>query len=274
MSDTLETTKGQNAAAWSRASATYSNVGPRFFQHFGSRLIALAPIEPGDKVLDVACGRGALLFPAAEKVGPHGEPIGVDYSEGMVEQTNADIQACGIENALALHMDAERLDFPDASFDCLICGFAIFFFPNFDKALSEFRRVLKPGGSIALSTWGRADPRWSWLDALSRRSQAESASAPGFDLPEGMQAILAGAGFADIQVTEAELEIFFADEEEWWATNWSHGARLFLEKLPPERLEQAKVYAREQLNAMAQPEGIPMTQVALFTLARKPLDGG
>jgi SAM-dependent methyltransferase len=272
MSDAHRATKEQNAAAWSRASATYSNVGPRFFQHFGSRLVALAPIHPGDQVLDVACGRGALLFPAAEKVGPQGKVIGIDYSEGMVEQTNADIQARGVENARVLHMDAESLDFPDASFDCLICGFAIFFFPNFDKALSEFRRVLKPGGYVALSTWGRGDPRWSWLDALSGRSrlQPESAHGPRFDLPEGMQAILAGAGFTDIQVTEEQLEIFFADEEEWWATNWSHGARLHLEKLSPERLEQAKVYTHEQLSAMNQPEGIPQMQVALFTLARKP----
>jgi ubiquinone/menaquinone biosynthesis C-methylase UbiE len=272
MGDTHKTTKEQNAAVWSRASATYSSVGPRFFQHFGERLVDLAPLQPGDKVLDIASGRGALLFPAAEKVGPQGKVTGVDYSQGMVEQTNADIRTRGIENASVLHMDAERLDFPNASFDCLICGFAIFFFPNLDKALSEFHRVLKPGGSLTVSTWGTKDQRWTWLEGMSRRSRTESAPGPTprFDTPEGMTSILESAGFADIQIAEEQLEIFFADEEEWWATNWSHGARLYLEKLTPERLDQAKAYTRNQLNAMKQPQGIPEIQGALVTLARKP----
>ena len=106
MSNDPDTLKARHSAVWSRAATTYSHVGPRFFQHFGARLVSLAPIEPGSRVLDVAAGRGAALFPAAEKVGPQGEVVGIDYSEGMVGQTNAEIGACGLTNAGMLHMDA------------------------------------------------------------------------------------------------------------------------------------------------------------------------
>ena len=70
-----------------RAATTYGQVGPRFFSHFGRRLVELAQIPGGAKVLDVATGRGALLFPAAESVGPHGHVTGIDISESMVQET-------------------------------------------------------------------------------------------------------------------------------------------------------------------------------------------
>src|SRR5438046_7804840 len=77
----------QTAEAWSRAASSYSHTGPSFFQYFGKELVDFAPIPSGARVLDVATGRGALLFPAAEKVGQRGEVVGIDYSKGMVETT-------------------------------------------------------------------------------------------------------------------------------------------------------------------------------------------
>jgi SAM-dependent methyltransferase len=65
-------------------------------------------------------------------------------------------------------MDAEKLDFPDTTFDAVLCGYAIFFFPNVLQALAEFRRVLKPGGLLAVSTQGTADERWQWWGELLR----------------------------------------------------------------------------------------------------------
>src|SRR5215218_6665184 len=83
--------KEQAAGAWSRAASNYSRVGPPFFQYFGRELVDFARVPPGAKVLDVATGRGAVLYPAAEKVGRRGEVIGIDYSQGMVEETNTEL---------------------------------------------------------------------------------------------------------------------------------------------------------------------------------------
>jgi O-methyltransferase / aklanonic acid methyltransferase len=261
------------AAAWGRAAATYSHVGPHFFQYFGKRLVEMAPIHPGDKVLDVAAGRGAVLFPAAAKAGPQGQVTGIDFSAGMVQQTNVEIESLGIPNARMLQMDAERLEFPDDTFDCVLCGFAIFFFPHLDQALAEFRRVLKPGGVLAVTTWGRGDERWKWLDdlaAYSRLNQvAKNKDAPQFGKPDGMEAILTGAGFVNISVTEEAVEFLYEDEEEWWATQWSHGARLSMETTTPEALERDRSLVHQKLKELERPEGIPHNFLALYSIATK-----
>ena len=78
---------------FSRAAATYDRIGPRFFAYFGQRLVAQAHLAPGAAVLDVAAGRGAVLFPAAQQVSPGGRVIGIDLSADMVRETTADIHA-------------------------------------------------------------------------------------------------------------------------------------------------------------------------------------
>ena len=70
-----------------RASPTYDHIGPRFFSHFGRNVVALAKLEPGSRVLDVATGSGAVLSPAATAVGPSGTIVGIDLSPEMVKRT-------------------------------------------------------------------------------------------------------------------------------------------------------------------------------------------
>ena len=154
---------------FSRSAAAYGQVGPSYFQHFGQQLVNFARITPGARVLDVACGRGAVLFPAAEAASPGGLVTGVDLSAGMVSETSRDIAERSVRNARVVHMDAENLQFPDASFDTVLCGFALFFFPRLDQALAEMHRVLVPGGQIAVSTWGKYDERWEWLGKLIKK---------------------------------------------------------------------------------------------------------
>src|SRR5688500_2176491 len=83
----------------------------------GRRLVEGVGVSAGDAVLDVATGRGAVLFPAAERVGPGGSVVGIDLAVGMVERTRAEIERRGVANASVRQMDAERLDFADGSFD-------------------------------------------------------------------------------------------------------------------------------------------------------------
>ena len=112
-----------------RAAPTYDQVGPSFFSTFGKKLVEFAHIEENDRVLDIATGRGAVLFPAAQAVGMGGTVTGTDLAEAMVNEVRKEVQDRGFKNVRIECMDAENLQFPDAFFDVVLCGFALFFFP-------------------------------------------------------------------------------------------------------------------------------------------------
>lgn len=270
---------------FSGAAPTYDRIGPRFFSHFGRRLVELANIPKGAKVLDIATGRGAVLYPAADVVGQQGHVIGIDLSRGMIEMNREEIERLNLQNAEVREMDAENLEFPNESFGCVLCSFAIFFFPQLDRALSEMCRVLRPGGRIAVTTWGQRDETWEWLHNLiesylpsdqeaDQTTNPHPTKEPVFNTPEGLEAILASAGFSDIQIVSEAKKFTYADEEEWWSTLWSHGMREVLEeiekKMGADGLKRFQSDAFEHLKAIKQSEGIHELLSVLFGLAVKP----
>ena len=285
--ESSDVTEGKHEVAgiFGRAAPTYDRVGPRFFSHFGRRLVTLAQIPGGAKVLDVATGRGAVLFSAADVVGPQGFVVGIDLSEMMIQENWEEIKRLGMQNVKAHRMDAEYLELPDESFDCVLCSFAIFFFPQLDRALSEMRRVLKPNGQIAVTTWASTrDEQWKWFEELTetylpsesepeQTSDPQSTSKPIFNTPEGLEAILASAGFVNIRVVSESREFIYADEEEWWSTLWSHGMRADLEaieeKTGQDGLKRFQKDAFEKVQMIKQPDGIHQLFSVLFGLAFK-----
>ena len=285
--ESSDVTEGKHEVAgiFGRAAPTYDRVGPRFFSHFGRRLVTLAQIPGGAKVLDVATGRGAVLFSAADVVGPQGFVVGIDLSEMMIQENWEEIKRLGMQNVKAHRMDAEYLELPDESFDCVLCSFAIFFFPQLDRALSEIRRVLKPNGQIAVTTWASTrDEQWKWFEELTetylpsesepeQTSDPQSTSKPIFNTPEGLEAILASAGFVNIRVVSESREFIYADEEEWWSTLWSHGMRADLEaieeKTGQDGLKRFQKDAFEKVQMIKQPDGIHQLFSVLFGLAFK-----
>ncbi|SVE62259.1 uncharacterized protein METZ01_LOCUS515113, partial [marine metagenome] len=125
-----------------------------FFSYPGHRLVEFAKIPKGVQVLDVGTGTGAVLFPAALAVGVDGHVTGIDFAEEMVRASSSTITRKDVLNAAVRRMDAEHLDFPDASFDCVLSGFALSYITDIQRALGEIQRVLRPGSTLALSTWG------------------------------------------------------------------------------------------------------------------------
>src|SRR5688572_14321263 len=189
-----------------RAADGYGHI--RYFPIFGQWLVDTAQIPSGAKVLDVACGRGAVLFPAAEKVGANGQVVGIDLSESMVRETNAEIQKRGLKQAQAHAMDAEHLEFPDETFDYVLCGFSVQFFPHLAEALLEFNRVLKPGGHVVITTWGDDDSRWSWWDELRKKYEATvKLGSQSLDSPEAIKPWLQNAGFVDIDIVTKDMDM-------------------------------------------------------------------
>jgi len=123
-----------------------------------------AALGPGERVLDVACGSGLVTFAAARSVAPGGHVVGIDISGRMIDVARAHAVERDIANANFVRMDAEWLALPDARFDVTLCALGLMYMPDPARALREMKRVLRPGGRMALAVWGeRARCGWSAL---------------------------------------------------------------------------------------------------------------
>lgn len=277
MTDEAKTERQRVIGVFNRAAATYDRTGPRFFSHFGEHLVGVAQLTPGLRVLDIAAGRGAVLFPAASRVGSTGRAVGIDLSDDMVGETTKEVHDAGWENVEMHLMDAEHLRFPDGTFDRVLCGFSLWFFPHPDEALCEFLRVLTPGGRVCLTTWAQDCPALCFARQVLRPHLPAGTTGhlkqgtPQFDTPTQLQGALREAGFNDVEVSVEDAEFTYVDEEEWWASLWAQGVRGQLERLTPLALEQLRADFRRELQAFRQPDGFHLVFRALVALGTKRL---
>jgi arsenite methyltransferase len=112
---------------------------------------AIAPIRPGEMVLDIGCGAGMDLLLAARRIGPSGRAIGIDMTEAMRESARRSAAAAGLANVEVRKADATALPLPDASVDVVISNGVLNLVPEKEKAFLEIRRVLRPGGRLQLA---------------------------------------------------------------------------------------------------------------------------
>jgi ubiquinone/menaquinone biosynthesis C-methylase UbiE len=254
--------KAQTQMLFNTVARTYDTVGPAGFAHFGKELVDFVAVNPGQRVLDVATGRGAVLLPAAERAGASGEAVGIDLAESMVEATSAEIARRGL-NARVLQMDAEQLDFPDASFDRVFCGFGVMFLPSQDKAVAGFRRVLKPGGRVGISTWKVT--QIEDLGAVMESLGWSGERAPGWITDvERLTQLLESGGFSKVQAVESSTTLVYATFDDYWQTAMSTGRRRNLANLDEAETQRVKDAAAERLQDRLKPDGYHLTAVALL----------
>jgi len=146
----------QDRAAFTyNAAADFYDASPlSFWDYFGRRTIELASLPIGSRVLDVCCGAGASALPAAEAVGPTGNVVGVDLAKQLLESARAKAVQRRLGNIEFEVGDMLAMRFTVASFDAVVCMFGIFFVPDMAMAVSELWRRVRPGGKLAVTTWG------------------------------------------------------------------------------------------------------------------------
>ena len=257
------------AGVFDRAAPTYDRIGDAYHGYFAGRLLDLTAVRPDADLLDIACGRGAVLLAAAER--GLERLAGIDVSPAMIELAREDVRAAGVTDVDLRVMDAEHLDFPDVRFDVLTAAFALFFLPDPTRAAAEFHRVLRPCGVVAVSTWGEEDERWAFEDDLLPASNSPRTRAlrQPFDRAEEVTDLLATAAFNDLQVHEEQTEVHFASKEQWWEWHWSFSVRGLLEQLEPDALEAYRDGCFREMVALRTDAGYPLRLNALIVTGRK-----
>ena len=271
MANSDQSRKNEVREYFSDASLPDYGVDARFFPSVGKRLVEFAGLKVGNKVLDVAAGRGASLFSAAELVGKKGEVIGIDLAEGMVEATRNEIETRGIVNASIILMDAEQLEFESETFDVVLCGFALFFFPDLERALHEFYRVLKPDGTLSTTTFGEGEFHLSWYEPLLEKYNLarDIPVTEALNHPETLQLALTKGGFDEVGISRESFDSIYQDEEDWWSHLWNTADRMPLESLREEELDSLKREAFDGIQALKGNNEIRVPYTVLFAKGRK-----
>lgn len=244
---------------------------PALFSAWVPHLVRAAELQPGMRVVDVACGTGAFAVEAAEVVSPGGTVVGVDLNPGMLAVARRKAPELAWHRA-----SAESLPFDSNTFDAAVSQFGLMFFDDKPAAIAEMWRVLRPGGCLVLAVWASLErsPGYAKLESiigeLFGASGAASLGAP-FTLgePEALDSLLAAAGVADAQTQHASAEARFPSLRSWMHTEirgWT-----LADQIDDEQFEKLVREAERELDRFVMPDGtVRFEQPALITSARKP----
>jgi O-methyltransferase/aklanonic acid methyltransferase len=257
--------KRMNEQLWDAASSSYGRVGPNYFTQCGMHLVDSLPIAPGMRMLDIATGTGSVLIPAAQRVGPNGHITGTDLSGEMIQEATRTASVSGLSNVNLLKMDAEHLNFPDASFDAVTCGFGIFFCSDMGAAFREMHRVCKLGGFIGITVFDKAPapftPGFPLFKQQGIAYKISLATTPrGISwTPEEMKGMLEQYGFRST-LTRSELhDLVYPNVEEWWKFLLTLGTRFAIMTMDEKTRVRFKDEYCAKLQALAKPDGLHIT---------------
>ncbi len=257
---------------YNAAADSYDQAANSYWSRFGRRTIERLRLRPGARVLDVCCGSGASALPAAERVGAHGSVLGVDLAENLLELARGKADHLGLENVEFRSGDMLDLGLADAGWDAVVCVFGIFFVPDMSAAVRELWRPVRPGGQLAITTWGPRvfEPANSVLwDAIRQvRPDLYKGFSPWDRISDerALQAVLAEGGVLAPEIVAESGIHELTSPDDWWSIVMGSGYRGTIEKLSPEHREHVRRVNLETLRRT----GLRELEVnVVYSIARK-----
>lgn len=235
---TLDGPARRAALTYGAAADHYGLPSLSFWDRWGTATVSRLAPRPGDAVLDLCCGAGASAIPAARAVGARGQVLGVDVAAPLLEMARARAASEGLRNVEFREADAIRTGLPSGSFDAVVCVFGVFFTPDMPGFVAEMWRLVRPGGSLAITTWG---PDWGepasslfWDCVRELEPPLFRAFNPWDEItsPQALADLFgrAGAGPASLEATHGQRHAL-ARPEDFWDIALGSGYRATIEAL-------------------------------------------
>jgi len=230
----------QSRAVFDAAADHYDDEPLSFHVRFGRRSVDRAQLRRGDRVLDVGCGSGSSVLPAAQDVGPSGRVVGVDVSDGLLALCRAKVEHAGFDNVELRIRDMRELDLPARSFDAVLLVFGLFMVPDMPALVRDLWELVKPGGRLVMTVWARGllEPAYSaFFDAVGARAPDLVPQDPGWlhvaDPADLRSAVVAGGVPDDaIEIVSEPAVHELRSAEEFWTIVMGSGMRGTLDRLP------------------------------------------
>ena len=250
----------------------YNRLGARYLAAAEPRraladgLLAAARLAPGQRVLDLASGPGLLAKGAQSILGPTGLAIASDIAEAQL--------AC-CPDVVRVAADGEHLPFAAASFDRVLCGLGLMMFPDTGRALADIRRVLRPGGRLALSVWataGEVPLIECALACLRRNVPPPKVARPSifrFGNPVELERRLASADFGEIRVEPLKFSLRFNHASDYWQAflDLAGGAAESISRLPDDLRQRLPHEVERELAPYAVSGGYRLVSQVLIATA-------
>jgi ubiquinone/menaquinone biosynthesis C-methylase UbiE len=271
-STTREDERLRTATTFNAASDHYDDAPNSYWERFGRRTVERLNLNPGSRVLDVCCGSGASAIPAAEAVGPEGTVLGVDLAENLLALARLKAQQRDLANIEFRTGDMLNLGLPEAHFDAVICVFGIFFVPDVAAAARELWRLVAPGGTFGVTTWG---PGWVepmssafWNAVRDVRPDLYRGFNPWDRItdPNQLRAVLTDAGVNDPDIVPESGTQPLPSPDDWWRIALGSGLRRTIDALDPADQE----YVRQLSIDYARNAGVREVETnVVYAVARK-----
>jgi len=268
------------AAAKLKAEKTYNAAADYFYAEplgfwarYGRETVERLGLQGGEHILDVCCGSGASALPAAQAVGSSGSVIAVDLAESLLAIGRAKARVAGLSCVEFRRGDMTALGFPDGHFDAVVCVFGIFFVPDMEAQVAELWRMVRPGGRLAITTWGPdifAPAYETWLTAVRRtRADLHAAFNPWdrITTPEAVRKLFADAGIQVVDVVPEEGYQSLRTPDDFWTIALGSGLRWTIDQLGA---EPARAVRRELVSALTTGNVSSVATNVIYAVARKP----
>jgi ubiquinone/menaquinone biosynthesis C-methylase UbiE len=262
------------ARAYGAAADHYALPALGFWDRFGAATVSRLPLAAGDTVLDLCCGAGASAIPAARAVGPAGQVVGIDVAEPLLAIARARAAREGLAQAGFRCGDATRIARAGASFDAVICVFGVFFAPDMAGFVAEMWRLVRPGGVLAVTTWGQDlfEPASTafWQAVRSVEPALVKAFQPWDEITTetALADLLTRGGVPCPEVMAAPGWHHLGHPDRFWDIVCGSGYRATIDALTPEQ----RLLVRERLLAKLRSHAVTSvrTDVIFGTARRRP----